>query len=50
MARGTLGLIALIILVALVVYFVMEERDEDLEIDLGTRDVPVHVLGSTSVL
>jgi hypothetical protein len=50
MARGTLGLIALIILVALVVYFVMEERDEDLEIDVGTLDVPVHVLGSTPAL
>lgn len=50
MARGTLGLIALIILVALVVYFVMEERDDDLEIDIGTRDVPVSVLGAAQVL
>ena len=50
MAKGTLGLIALIILVALVVYFVMEERDNELEIDVGTRDVPVSVLGAPSVL
>ena len=50
MAKGTLGLIALIILVALVVYFVMEERDNELEIDVGTRDVPVSVLGAASVL
>lgn len=50
MARGTLGLIALIVLVALVVYFVMEERDDELEIDVGTRDVPVSVLGAPSVV
>lgn len=52
MARGssfnsTLGLIALIILVALVVYYVMEERDDaELEIDIGSRDVPVRILGT----
>ncbi len=50
MARGTLGIIALVILVALVVYFVMDERDDELEIDIGTRDVPVSVLGAPSVL
>ncbi|MGE0159854.1 MAG: hypothetical protein AB7T31_10630 [Gemmatimonadales bacterium] len=47
MARSTLGLIALIVLVALVVYFVMEERDDDLEIDIGLRAVPVNVLPSS---
>lgn len=46
MARGTLGIIALIVLIAIVVYFVMEERDNELEIDIGTRDVPVSVLGA----
>ena len=46
MARGTLGLIAIIILIALVVYFVMEERDNELEIDVGAREVPVSVLGA----
>jgi hypothetical protein len=46
MARGTLGLIAMIILIALVVYFVMEERDNELEIDVGSREVPVSVLGA----
>jgi hypothetical protein len=45
MARGTLGIIAVIVLIALVVYFVVEERDNELEIDVGSRDVPVHVLG-----
>ena len=57
MARGTrgastnsmLGLIALIILVALVVYYIMEERDDDLEIDIGMREVPVQVLGTIGV-
>jgi hypothetical protein len=48
MARGTLGLIAVIILVALVVYFLMEERDNELEIDIGSRDVPVSVLGAAT--
>jgi hypothetical protein len=48
MARGTLGLIAVIILVALVVYFLMEERDDELEIDIGSRDVPVSVLGAAT--
>jgi hypothetical protein len=48
MARGTLGLIAIIILIALVVYFVMEERDNELEIDVGIREVPVSVLGSVA--
>jgi hypothetical protein len=49
MARGTLGLIAVIILVALVVYFLMEERDDELEIDIGSRDVPVSVLGAATL-
>lgn len=48
MARGTLGLIAIIILIALVVYFVMEERDNELEIDVGGREVPVSVLGAVA--
>ena len=39
--NSMLGIIALVILVALVVYYVMEERDDELEIDIGTRDVPV---------
>ena len=50
MARGTLGLIALIIVIALVVYYVMEERDDELEIDIGSREVPVSVLGAAPVL
>jgi hypothetical protein len=48
MARGTLGLIAIIILIALVVYFVMEERDNELEIDVGAREVPVSILGAVA--
>jgi hypothetical protein len=48
MARGTLGIIAIIILIALVVYFVMEERDNELEIDIGAREVPVSVLGAVT--
>jgi hypothetical protein len=38
------GLIALIIVVALAVYYVMDERDDDLEIDLGMSDVPAQVV------
>ena len=49
MARGTLGIIAIIVLIALVVYFVMEERDNELEIDVGSRDVPVSVLGASAL-
>lgn len=49
MARGTLGIIAIIVLIALVVYFVMEERDNELEIDVGARDVPVSVLGASAL-
>jgi len=48
MARGTLGIIAIIILIALVVYFVMEERDNELEIDIGSREVPVSILGAVA--
>jgi hypothetical protein len=48
MARGTLGIIAIIILIALVVYFVMEDRDNELEIDVGSREVPVSVLGAVA--
>lgn len=47
MARGTLGIIAVIILIALVVYFVSEERDEELEIDIGA--VPVSVLDGAAL-
>ena len=46
MARGTLGIIAIVILIALVVYFVVEERDNELEIDIGSREVPVNVPGA----
>jgi hypothetical protein len=49
MARGTLGIIAVIVLIALVVYFVMEERDNELEIDIGAREVPVSVLGASAL-
>ena len=38
---NVLGILALLVLVGLVVYYVMEERDDELEIDIGTRDVPV---------
>lgn len=47
MARGSgfnFGLIALIIVIALAVYYVMDERDDDLEIDLGMRDAPATVI------
>jgi hypothetical protein len=52
MARGssfnsTLGLIAVLILIALAVYYVMEERDDELEIDIGSREVPVAVMGGS---
>jgi hypothetical protein len=49
MARGTLGIIAIVILIALVVYFVVEERDNELEIDVGSREVPVSVLGAAAL-
>ncbi len=49
MARGTLGIIAIVILIALVVYFVMEERDNELEIDIGAREVPVSVLSASAL-
>ena len=48
MARGTLGIVAIIILIAVVVYFVMEERDNELEIDVGAREVPVSILGAVA--
>ena len=48
MRNSSLGIIALIILVAAVVYFLMEERDDELEIDIGSREVPVSVLPSIS--
>jgi len=41
--NSMLGIVALLILVAIVVYYVMEERDDELEIDIGTRDVPVQI-------
>jgi len=44
--NSTLGLIAIIILVAIAVYYIAEERDDDLEIDIGSRDVPVEVMGA----
>jgi hypothetical protein len=52
MARGssfnsTLGLIAILVLIALAVYYIMEERDDELEIDIGSRDVPAAVTGSS---
>ena len=50
MRNSALGFIAIIILVALVVYFLMEERDDELEIDVGTRDVPVEVMASALTL
>jgi hypothetical protein len=52
MARGssfnsTLAILALIVLIALAVYYVMEEEDNDIEIDLGSRAVPVEIVGVT---
>jgi hypothetical protein len=55
MARGNrgesvnsmLGIIAVLVLIALAVYYVMREEDDDLEIDIGSRDVPVAVMGGS---
>lgn len=43
-SNATIGIIVVAVLVALVVYFVMDERDNDIEIDLGAHDVPVSVI------
>lgn len=41
---SVLGIVAIVILVGLAVFFVMDQNDSDLEIDIGLHDAPVGLM------